>query len=84
VRGAAIRLSVEHLPSGGVSNPVWLRWSRTGAGPADVDHCCQAFLRRFDIEHTFRMLKQTLGRTRPCLRDSGAADRWTWLIIAAP
>lgn len=37
----------------------------------------------FDIEHTFRMLKQTLGWTRPRRRDSAAADRWTWLILAA-
>ena len=43
----------------------------------------QAFLRRFDIEHTFRFLKQQLGWTRPKLRDPQAADRWTWIIIAA-
>jgi hypothetical protein len=27
--------------------------------------------------------KQQLGWTRPLLRDPAAADRWTWLIIAA-
>ena len=42
----------------------------------------QAYLRRFDLEHTFRLLKQTLGWTRPILRDPAAADRWTWLVIA--
>jgi hypothetical protein len=83
IEGTVIRLAVEHLQSGGVNKPVWLWWSRTGATPADVDRCWQAFLRRFDIEHTFRMLKQTLGWTRPRLCDSAAADRWTWLIIAA-
>jgi hypothetical protein len=31
----------------------------------------------------FRFLKQTLGWVRPKLRDPAAADRWTWLIIAA-
>jgi hypothetical protein len=41
------------------------------------------FLRRFDLEHTFRFLKQTLGWTRPKLRDPAAADRWTRLVIAA-
>jgi hypothetical protein len=66
-----------------VNKPVWLWWSRTGATEADVDRCWQAFLRRFDIEHTFRMLTQTLGWTPPRLPDSAAADRWTWLIIAA-
>jgi hypothetical protein len=40
-------------------------------------------LRRFDIEHTFRLLKQTLGWTCPKLRTPEAADRWTWLILAA-
>jgi hypothetical protein len=48
-----------------------------------VDRWWQAFLRRFDLEHTFRLLKQTLGWTRPKIRTADAADRWTWLIIAA-
>ena len=47
-----------------------------------VDRAWQAFLRRFDLEHTFRFFKQVLGWTRPKLRDPAAADRWTWLIIA--
>ena len=42
----------------------------------------QAFLRRFDLEHTFRFFKQVLGWDAPLLRDPAAADRWTWLIIA--
>lgn len=83
LEGTVIRLAVEKLPSGGVNRPVWLWWSRTGAAPNDVDRCWQSFLRRFDLEHTFRLLKQTLGWTRPRLRDSAAADRWTWLVIAA-
>ena len=40
-------------------------------------------LRRFDLEHTFRLFKQTLGWTRPKIRTPPAADRWTWLLIAA-
>ena len=47
-----------------------------------MDRAWQAFLRRFDIEHTFRFLKQMLGWTRPRLRDPAAADRWTWIVIA--
>lgn len=69
--------------SGGVNKPVWLWWSGTGATSDDVNRCWQSFLRRFDIEHTFRLFKQTLGWTKPCLRSSEAADRWTWLGIAA-
>ncbi|MEV8418627.1 NF041680 family putative transposase [Streptomyces niveus] len=83
IEGTVIRLVVEKLPSGGVNKPVWLWWSGTGATMADVDRCWQSFLRRFDIEHTFRLFKQTLGWTQPRLRSSEAADRWTWLVIAA-
>ncbi|MFE5924094.1 NF041680 family putative transposase [Streptomyces sp. NPDC056468] len=83
IEGTIIRLVVEKLPSGGVNRPVWLWWSGTDATTTDVDRCWQSFLRRFDIEHTFRLLKQTLGWNRPRLRNSQAADRWTWLVIAA-
>ena len=48
-----------------------------------MDRWWQSFLRRFDLEHTFRLFKQTLGWTRPKMRTPQAADRWTWLIIAA-
>ena len=34
-------------------------------------------------EHTFRLFKQVLGWTAPKIRSPHAADRWTWLIIAA-
>ena len=47
-----------------------------------MDRCWQAFLRRFDLEHTFRLFKQILGWTAPKIRDPHAADRWTWIIIA--
>nr|WP_237533959.1 hypothetical protein [Streptomyces sp. ACT-1] len=43
----------------------------------------QAFLRRVDAEHTFRLFEHTLGWTRPQLRHSQAADRWSWLVLAA-
>lgn len=81
IAGTVIRLRVDHLPSGGDPKPMWLWWSKVDATGADVDHCWQAFLRRFDIEHTFRLFKQTLGWTVPKLRDPQAADRWTWLMI---
>ncbi|WP_280466105.1 transposase [Nocardia brasiliensis] len=48
-----------------------------------VDLLRQTFPRRFDIEHTFRMLKQTLGWTAPKTRDPAGADRWTWMLLAA-
>jgi hypothetical protein len=61
---------------------VWLWSSATGATATDVDRWWHCFLRRFDLEHTFRLFKQTLGWTRPKLRTPQAADRWTWLVIA--
>lgn len=83
IDGTVIRLQVERLPSGAIPKPVWLWHSRTGLTQSEVDLAWQAFLRRFDIEHTFRMLKQTLGWTTPKLRSPEAADRWTWLLITA-
>ena len=82
IEGTLIRLQVDHLPGDRDPKPVWLWWSATGAGPADVDRLWQSFLRRFDLEHTFRLFKQVLGWTAPKIRDPHAADRWTWLIIA--
>jgi hypothetical protein len=91
VEGTVIRLAVEHLPGQREAKPVWLWSSRTGADSdddveqmtAEVIRCWQAYLRRFDEEHTFRLFKQTLGWTAPKLRSPEAADRWTWLIISA-
>jgi len=82
IEGTLIRLQVDYLPGDRDPKPAWLWWSRTGALPADVDRCWQSFLRRFDLEHTFRLFKQVLGWTVPKIRDPAAADRWTWLIIA--
>lgn len=83
IEGTVIRLEIDHLPSGATPKPVWLWWSGTDASPADADRLWQAYLRRFDIEHTFRLFKQTLGWTCPKIRTPEAADRWTWLILAA-
>jgi DDE superfamily endonuclease len=83
IEGTLIRLAVDHLPGDRSPDPLWLWTTALGLSADAVDRTWQAFLRRFDIEHTFRFLKQVLGWTRPRLRDPAAADRWTWLIIAA-
>jgi len=62
--------------------PMWLWASAPDADEVLVRDLWQCYLRRFDIEHTFRFLKQQLGWTRPLLRDPAAADRWTWLLLA--
>jgi hypothetical protein len=83
IEGTLIRLQVDHLPGDRDPKPVWLWSSATGTTAADIDRCRQSFLRRFDLEHTFRLFKQTLGWTCPKIRTPQAADRWTWLVIAA-
>jgi hypothetical protein len=83
IEGTVIRLQVDRLPGDGTPKPLWLWFSATGITLTGMDRVWQAFLRRFDLEHTFRFLKQTLGWTRPRIRTPEAADRWTWLIVAA-
>lgn len=83
VKGSVIRVDVEHLPkpTGRIKKTLWLWWS--GDGQPDLDRCWRAYLRRFDIEHTFRFVKGTLGWTTPSLQTPAQADRWTWLVLAA-
>ena len=83
IEGTVIRLQVDRLPGDGTPKPLWLWYSTTAIAAADMDRLWQMFLRRFDLEHTFRFLKQTLGWTKPRVRAPQTADRWTWLIIAA-
>jgi DDE superfamily endonuclease len=82
IEGTLIRLAVDHLPGERDPKPVWLWCPATSLAAHEVDLLWQAFLRRFDLEHTFRLFKQTLGWTAPKIRDPAAADRWTWIIIA--
>jgi hypothetical protein len=94
VEGTVVRLDVERLPGTGTPKPLWLWYSGYSATehPAghaaaptvdQVDQVWQMFLRRFDVEHTFRFLKHTLGWVTPRVRAPEAADRWTWLMVAA-
>src|SRR3954468_21891882 len=83
VVGTVIRVRVEHLPGprGRAVKTLWLWWA--GPGTPDLDLCWRAYIRRFDLEHTFRFCKQALGWTTPRVRTPEQADRWTWLILAA-
>src|ERR1035441_4822498 len=77
-----IRVTVTLLPNGRkVPGPLWLWWA--GPGAPDLDLIWRAYLHRFDIEHTYRLAKNTLGWDKAALRDPGQVSRWTWLIIAA-
>src|SRR4051794_8558812 len=81
VEGTLIRLQVEPLPGARAAKPIWLWTSALDTDAAAVIRCWQAYLRRFDLEHTIRFIKQALGWTRPKLRSPAAADRWTWLVL---
>lgn len=83
MEGTVIRLSVDHLPGDRSPTPVWLWCSTPDVGMEEVDRLWQLYLRRFDLEHTFRFFKQTLGWTAPKIRGPEVADRWTWLVIVA-
>jgi hypothetical protein len=73
IEGTLIRLQVDHLPGDRDPKPVWLWCSAIDAAPADVDRWWQAFLRRFDLEHTFRLFKQTLGWMLPVVENADGA-----------
>ena len=82
VRGTLVLVEVARLPGRSYQPQVlWLWWS--GPGTPDLDVLWRAYVRRFDLEHTLRFLKQMLGWTTPRVRRPDQADRWTWLIVAA-
>jgi hypothetical protein len=81
VRGTIVRVQVERVPA--KTRPpkvLWLWWA--GPGTCDLDLAWRAYVRRFDLEHTVRFAKQTLGWTTPRPRHPEQADRWTWLVLA--
>ncbi|HEU4899986.1 MAG TPA: NF041680 family putative transposase [Actinomycetota bacterium] len=82
VRGTILRVQVQRIPA--KTRPpkvLWLWWA--GPGQPDLDLAWRAYVRRFDLEHTVRFAKQTLGWTTPRLRTPAQAERWTWLVLAA-
>jgi hypothetical protein len=82
VRGTIIRVQVERVPARTRPPKVlWLWWA--GPDELDLDLAWRAYVRRFDLEHTVRFAKQTLGWTTPRPCHAEQADRWTWLVLAA-
>ena len=74
IEGSIIRLQVDRLPGDRSPKPVWLWYSRPELTNADLNRLWRAFLRCFDLEHTFRFLKQTLDWTRPHIRPGQPLD----------
>ena len=69
---------------------LWLWWqgphgraTAADVTPAVLDRCWRAYVRRYDLEQTFRFLKQRLAWTTPRVRLPDQGDRWTWLVAAA-
>ena len=62
---------------------LWLWWHGPPGTTPDLDLLWRAYVRRFDLEHTFRFIKQTLGWHTLRVRHPEQADRWTWLVLAA-
>jgi hypothetical protein len=84
VVGALILVEVERLPRGERRREprvLWLWWH--GEGEPDLDLLWRSYLRRFELEHTFRFLKQSMGWTTPRVRHPEQAERWRWLVVAA-
>ena len=86
VVGTLVLVEVERLPRGERRREprvVWLWWHGPEGEAPNLGLLWRAYVRRFDLEHTFRFLKQTLGWTTPRVRHPEQADRWTWLVLAA-
>jgi hypothetical protein len=83
VRGTIIRVQVERVPARTRPPKVlWLWWVGPSHLDLDLDLAWRAYIRRFDLEHTVRFCKQTLGWTTPRPRTPEQAERWTWLVLA--
>jgi hypothetical protein len=86
VVGTLVLVEVERLPRGERRREprvLWLWWDGPEGEAPNLGLLWRAYVRRFDLEHTFRFLKQALGWTTPRVRHPEQADRWTWLVVAA-
>jgi hypothetical protein len=86
VVGTLILVEVERLPRGERRRKprvLWLWWHGPEGIKPDLDLLWRSYVRRFDLEHTFRFLKQRMGWTTPRVRHPEQADRWSWLVVAA-
>jgi DDE superfamily endonuclease len=72
VTGTVIRVQVEHLPGprGRAVKTLWLWWA--GPGRPDLEICWRAYIRRFDLEHTFRFSQAGPGLDDPAGAHPGA------------
>ncbi len=82
LKGTLILLEVSKLPrETRKPRAFWLWWR--GPGKPDLAFIWRAYVRRFDLEHTFRFLKTMLNWQTPRLRHPEQADLWSWLVLLA-
>ena len=78
VVGTLVLVEVERLPRGERRRKprvLWL-WSHGPEGETpNLELIWRSYVRRFDLEHTFRFLKQALGWSTPRLRHPEQTDR---------
>ncbi|MGE3594845.1 MAG: transposase [Dehalococcoidia bacterium] len=79
VPGTLRLVEVSRLPGRTRTPQVLWRWWH-GLGQPDPALIWRASVRRFDLEHTFRFVKQVLNGTTPRVRLPEQADRWTWVV----
>ena len=86
--GTILRVQVSRLPGHQRTPEILWLWYQGPRGQnvptaAELERLWRAYCRRYDLEQTFRFLKQTLGWVTPRVRLPEQADRWTWLVAAA-
>jgi hypothetical protein len=84
VRDTVVLVEVQRLPRGErrrKPKKLWLWWH--GEGKPNLELLWRSYVRRFDLEHTIKFFKGTLGWTTSRVRHPEQADLWTWLILAA-
>jgi hypothetical protein len=65
--GTLVLVEVERLPRGESRREprvLWLWWHGPEGTAPDLDLLWRSYVRRFDVEHTFRFLKQSMGDGR--------------------
>src|SRR5215211_5603678 len=85
VVGTLVLVEVERLPRGERRRKprvLWLWWHGPEGEAPNLELIWRSYVRRFDLEHTFRFLKQVLGWSTPRVRHPEQADRWTWVVAA--
>ena len=67
VRGTVVLVEVSRLPARAYPPQLlWLWWA--GPSASELDLLWRAYVRRFDLEHSLRFCKQSLGWTTPRVR----------------